>query len=308
MYWLVGSRLLATCLLAAGLAAGAGCARAPYQFSSFPASHSDGSPPQAVMVVYGKPNKTLDRIGWVVGLPDRILPLNSKINNHQISPETTFKLKEYLEKNDLTDVYVCVNYYDPRGQWQRLRANKLIRPGWRYTMGTLSMLSYTVLPGRIFGGDEYNPYTNSLYLNSDVPALVLHEAAYAKDLRGRKAPGAYAAVNDLPLVGLWRVTNGLNDVLGYARAEHDWDLERQTYHVLYPRIGIETMSSAVPFVPVWWGGPALGVVGAAAGHTAGRTLAARRDKQLHPNGTPEEKATADIQLTGHLEPVADDSK
>ncbi|HEX4148362.1 MAG TPA: hypothetical protein VHY20_05215, partial [Pirellulales bacterium] len=287
--WLVG-----VCLLAA-----AGCAPTPYHYSSFPGLHPAGPTPQTVEVVYGKPNKTLDRLGWIVGLPDRILPMSSKINNHQISQATTDKLKEYLAKNDLTDVYVCVNYYDPRGQWRRLRANKLIRPGWRYTLGSLSMLSYSILPGRIFGGDEYNPYTNSLYINSDVAALVLHEAAYAKDLRGRKAPGMYAAVNDLPVVGLWRETRGLNDVLGYARTEHDWDLERETYHVLYPRMGIETMTSAVAFVPMWWSGPAFGVVGAAAGHTAGRTLAARREKQLGRDAPPEEKSAAEIQLTGH---------
>jgi hypothetical protein len=277
-----------------------GCAHLPYEYGHFPAAHSEDAP-QEVVVVYGKPRKALDRIGWVVGIPDRILPLNSKINNHKISPETTDKLKEYLEQNDLTDVYVCVNQYDPRGQWRRLRTNKLIRPGWRYTLGSLSLLSYSLFPGRIFGGDEYNPYTNSLYINSDVPALVLYEAAYAKDLRGRKAPGAYAAVNDLPLLGLWRTTHGMSDVLSYTRARNDWETERQTYHVLYPRIGIETMTPAVPFVPVWWGRPLLGVAGAAAGHATGRAVAAHRDKQLHPKLPPEEKAAAEIQLTGHVE-------
>jgi len=45
----------------------------------------------------------------------------------------------------------------------------------------------------------------------------------------------------------------------------------------------------------------LGVAGAAAGHTAGRAVAAHRDKQLHPQQPPEEKAAAEIQLTGHVE-------
>ncbi len=64
-----------------------------------------------VEVEQGRPNKTLDRIGWVVGLPARIVPLDSKINNHQVSPETIAKLATYLEQNDLADVTVLVNHY-----------------------------------------------------------------------------------------------------------------------------------------------------------------------------------------------------
>ena len=45
--------------------------------------------------------------------------------------------------------------------------------GSRLSLGALNWLGYTLFPGRVFGGDKYDPYTNTLQLHSDVPALVL---------------------------------------------------------------------------------------------------------------------------------------
>jgi len=281
----------------------AGCAATPYRFSRFRAADEE---PQPVVIEYGEPNKTLDRLGWFFGLPGRILPFDSKVNSHDISPETTQKLVAYLEKNDLTDVYVAVNQYDPKGQWRRLRENERIAPGWKYSTGLFSLLGYTLLPGRVFGGDSYNPFTNSLYVNSDVPAVVLCEAAYAKDVHSRGLPGAYATVNELPFVSLWRHTLAVSDVLGYARVEDDWEVEEQAYHVVYPQIGAHTAMAADPFVPLLVS-PALGIGGAVVGHTAGRTIAARRTKERESaEARPEaDPAEDEIRLTGATEQEPD---
>jgi len=76
------------------------------------------------------------------------------------------QLTEYLEDNDLDSVLVRVNQYDPLGEWQRLVANKRLGAGWRYTVGTFELVKYTVLPGRLLGGDWYNPYTNTVNIYS----------------------------------------------------------------------------------------------------------------------------------------------
>ena len=263
-----------------------GCATAPYQYGRFHPQSPDGTELQPIVIEYGKPHKTLDRIGWVVGTPARLLTLNRKTDNHKISSETVEKLRKYLEENDITDVYVAVNDYDPKGQWKRLRENDRMSPVWRYSMGTLTWIGYTLLPNRIFGGDKYNPYTNSLNLSSDVPALVLAEAAYAKDIHSQRHPGAYAAfVNDLPVLSVFRQAKATSDVLGYARVEGDWKTEQQAYHVLYPRIGSATVGTAAPFVPVV--GPFMGLGGAVAGHAAGRTVAYVQKSKL-PQPLPEE--------------------
>jgi hypothetical protein len=283
-----------------------GCAATPYKFGSF---HRPGAEPaacSAVVIEQGKPNATLDRIARIVGAPARIVPMNCRINKHEICAETTEKLTDYLEKNDLADVRVYVNHYDPAGQWQRLRDNTMISPGWRYSVGTLSWLGYTIFPDRIYGGDRYNPYTNSLYLNSDVPAVILNEAASAKDIHSRHFPGAYAVFTSVPGLSLWRKSRAIGDVLGYAQLHHDWEMERQAYHVLCPRMGAESTSIAGPLTHIWWGGPICGLGGAAVGHLTGRTLAKRREPAAQATvttGLATGNAAADdkVHLAGFVE-------
>jgi hypothetical protein len=265
-------RISIVLLFSAALLCGSGCASTPYRFGRFHPREPEGVALQPVVVEQGKPHKTLDRVGWAVGIPGRILTLNRKTNNHRVTPETLDKLLVYLEQNDITDVYVAVNDYDPKGQWRRLRENDRIDPFWRYSVGTISWLGYTMFPYRVFGGDEYNPFTNTLNLTSDVPALVLAEAAYAKDVHSRPHPGAYAAINDLPLLSMWRQARATSDVLGYARVQNDWDTEREAYHVLYPHVGSTTFGPAAHFVPI--AGPFLAAGGALVGHATGRTVSA----------------------------------
>jgi hypothetical protein len=255
-----------------------GCATSPYRYGEFRESSDDA--PREVVVEHGKPHKTLDRVARVIGWPKRLIPWERRVDSHELSPETLDKLTDYLEKNDLTDVHVYINHYDPKSQWQRLRQNDRVSPAWRYSAGSLSMLAYTLFPSRVFGGDRYNPYTNSLYLNSDVPAVALDEAAVAKDIHARKYPGTYAAVTELPVVNLVRQSRAVSDVISYARDEEDWDVEKQAYHVLYPRMGAEGGNAGATFWSVWWGGPLLSLGGAAVGHVTGHAVAARREAQL----------------------------
>lgn len=223
-------------------------------------------------------------MAWVVGLPSRILPFHPKVNSHTLSPETAEKLEDYLDRNDLNDVLVRVNQYDPMGEWRRLRSNKRLAPGWRYTFGTATLVGYTLLPGRVFGGDYYNPFTNSLYVNSDVAAMLITEAAYAKDVHARQLPGTYASFNELPVCTLWRYTLGVNDALGYARAENDWELERETYRTVFPIMGTQaalgghTAASklwVLPSITV----PATMVGGAIVGHGVGQSRIAQRERE-----------------------------
>lgn len=266
-----------------------GCATdGPYQYGRFHPDRVEGVASEPVVVEHGKPHKTLDRMANILGTPAKILRLNSKVDNHHISDETLEKLITYLEKNDITDVCVDVNHYAPREQWRRLRENKRIAPGWKYTAGTLSWVRYTVLPGRVFGGTGYNAFTNSLYVNSDVPAMLLFEAAYAKDIHSQKHPGFYAViVNDFPGVKVWRQTRAVKDVVGYAKQENDWDVEKETYKVMYAHLGSEAIGGLGILIsgPLSSGsnllvGPLLGISGAIAGHAVGHSVAREREAEL----------------------------
>lgn len=279
---------------------GSGCVSGPYQFGRFQESHRTDEP-QEVVFEHGEPHKVLDRMAWVVGLPSRILPFHPKVNSHTMSAETAEKLEAYLTENDLTDVLVRVNQYDPVGEWRRLRRNHRIAPGWKYTFGTASMIGYTLIPGRVFGGDVYNPFTNSLYVNSDVAAMLIAEAAYAKDIHSREHPGTYAAVNELPVLTLWRYTLAVNETVGYARHQDDWELERETYRTVYPLMGIQAALGghsaaswvrALPGVTV----PITMVGGAIVGHTVGQTTIAQRERQRRrlDAGWPDSKKDDDV--------------
>ncbi|HTU24405.1 MAG TPA: hypothetical protein VMF30_03335 [Pirellulales bacterium] len=266
------------CLLTA-----AGCAAAgPYQYGRF---HSDlAKTPSAEetgpTVEFGKPVKVLDCLASAVSFPEKIMGFNHRIGNHAVSLDTVAKLRAYLGANDMADVAVYVNCYDPLAQWRRLQENKRVGAGWRYTLGTLTVVSYTLLPSRVLGGDYYNPYTNTLNIDSDVPAIAILEGAMAKIVHARKFPGTYATLAELPGFSLARRSMALGDVLGYVRERHDWETERQAYHVLYSQIGAETAITASVVSPAWWAAPVFGAGGAAVGQVTGRLLAARRAAEI----------------------------
>ena len=59
-------------------------------------------------------------------------------------------------------VVLKVSIVMARQAWRRLVANKSVGWGWRYTLGTTLWLGETVFPGRLIGGDHYNPFTNTV--------------------------------------------------------------------------------------------------------------------------------------------------
>lgn len=246
-----------------------GCASTPYQYQTNLITHPDldfeeGEP----QIERGKPRKFVDSVGWVVGIPGKILLWNRRVDNHDVSPETEAAIAAYLEKNGLDQVKVRVNEYDPLGEWRRLRKNKAVGWGWRYTAGTLTALHYTLLPGRIFGGDNYNPFTNTISLYSDLPAVALHEGGHAKDFGSRKWKGTYAVAGALPGVSLWPEAIATNDAIGYLRAEENYDEEQQAYRVLYPAYATYIAGAASPLLPY---GDLLITAGAVIpGHLVGR--------------------------------------
>ena len=278
----------AALLAAVASLAAAGCAIPDYHYGRF----ADADPPAPAPVVEaGGPNRTLDAAARVVDAPARLLPFGPT-RDRDIAPATLDILTTYLARNDLGDVPVYVNCYDPAGQWRRLRANRRVGLWWRYTAGTASVVGYTLFPGRVFGTNRYNPFTNSLSVNSDRPAELLYEAAVAKDVRGRRLPGAYVAVTSLPGGALVRRVRATRDVVGYTRAAGDWATEREAYCTLYPGVGMEGIRAVTtPVVALsWWAGPVFGLCGAGVGRVVGQRTLARREAEV--------RAAADLASAG----------
>lgn len=221
-------------LIAAGWLA-AGCATTPYRYGQqLESVETLALRPNEPQIEYGRPNAVIDAIGWILGIPSKIILLDHRVDNHRISEETVEALRVYLHANSLTNVKVRVNQYAPGGEWSRLHRNKAVGAGWRYTFGTLSMLFYTLWPGRLFGGDHYNPYSNTINLYSDHKAIAIHEGGHAKDFAPRKYKGTYAFFYMLPLAALYAEARASNDAISYFHAQSFAYDEIEAYRILYP--------------------------------------------------------------------------
>lgn len=228
----------------------------------------DLTPENEPIVERGEPRPIIDGFGWVWGIPSKIILWNRRAENHNISPETEQWLVDYMVENDLYDVKARLNQYRPFDDWRRLVRNKSVAWPWRYTFGVVATAGETIFPGRLFGGDHYNPYTATIHLYSDLPSIALHEAAHAKDFSNREFPGIYAALYTLPVVPLYHERVATNDVLAYAEQSGDQSLQQESRHVLYPAYGTYA-GSAAGYAVSQWSAP-LYVAGILVGHAAGR--------------------------------------
>jgi hypothetical protein len=264
-----------------------GCARSPYRYGGNLRTQDDVALQAGEsQIERGRKAPVIDTVGWVFGIPAKILMFNSRIDNHDVSPETEEKLQEYLANNDLDRVKVRVNEYDPLGEWKRLGGNKSV--GWpaRYTLGTLSCVGYTILPGRVFGGDHYNPYTNSISIYSDVPSVALYQGAHAKDFAQREYKGWYSVAYDLPFLNLWPNSIAANDTMDYLHETSATPEVKEGYRTVAPAFALNATSGlgSVGNVPVVL--PA--VLG---GHLVGQVEAASYKEPIAPEAseTPEKQ-------------------
>lgn len=190
-----------------------------------------------VQIERGRPNRLIDGFGWVWGIPAKIILFDRRIENHRIDARTEAEIAAYLNDNQLSTVKVRLNQYHPGDDWKRLVANKSVGAGWRYTLGALSVAGETVFPGRLFGADHYNPFTNTIHLYSNAPAIAFHEAGHARDFASRKWKGTYAAAYLVPGVPLYHEAVATGDAIGYVTATRDPAQQREAYNLLYPAYG-----------------------------------------------------------------------
>ncbi len=281
------SRYAATAALAIGFALSVGCVSTPYEYGhDLEGELSLPLRPGEEQIVRGVPNVFLDGIGhYLISLPSKIILLRWNVNDHDISPETEAALRAYLHENGLYNVKVRLNQYAPGGEWRRLSRNQDVGAFWRWSFGLITTTFYTILPGRFFagliGGDNYNPYTNTINLYSDSVPIALHEGGHAKDFAeksNRHWRGGYAALRILPLVPLWQEGVATNDALSFLYAKDDTVERKSAYRTLYPAFGTYVGSFGgeygqyLPLGPSWVGfviayGPVV------VGHIVGQSIA-----------------------------------
>ena len=241
-------------LFGAGIALwlGSACASLPYA----PATCDEGDRmplrESEAQVERGRPIAFVDGLGhYVVSLPAKLLLLSWRVENHDVSPETEAALAEYLEANGLCHVKVRINQYSVGGEWSRLFRNRNVGGFWRYTFGFLTNVFYTAFPQRVFGGDNYNPFTNTVHVYSDVGAIALHEGGHAKDFATRRHKGFYAALRLLPLAPLYQEGKATKDAVSYLRDAGRAQEERAAYPMLWGAYGTYVAGEGLR----WYEGP-----------------------------------------------------
>lgn len=256
-----------------------GCTPKGYQYGRF---RKPGSVAPTYDIVFGEPHPTLDKMAKCIDAPARVFGVEKP--SRELSPETAELLSEYLQKNELDELRIEIGVYDPAGQWRRLHHNNRISPVWRYTAGALSVVGYTLFPGRVWGINKYNPYTDSLQIHSNKPMDLLQESAVAKSIRSQRWPGPYAVFTSLPLIALVRHGQATDDVVNYARAENEWEIEKRAYRELYPQAISRGMGGVGPIVSVavgvaWWVRPMIGLGGSVLGRTLGYVIEKQRERE-----------------------------
>ncbi len=273
-----------------GLVSGSGCIQKTYRYGIANQELLATLPQTPNLITVGGHHPRIDSIEQTVQYP-------AKVFRRWFSPSKPFEdpdtlrlqavqsATDYLDDNGLKGVYVDVREYNPREQWNRLQNNRNISPFWKYTGGSLYHVGYCVLPGRAFGVDSYNGFTNTLSINSTSPANSLLRAGYVKKLYDQRYPGTYIAANWLPILPLVRDASIANDVLTYARLKQQWPVEKDLLPQVYAQLGGDTVSQATSLIPgfaymPFYLKPVLSGAGRVAGGVTGKAVANRREKQL----------------------------
>jgi len=215
----------------------------------------------------------VDVIGNILSLPYKLLLWSWKFNSHVISPDTEREVVEYLDARNLEalhDTRFRLNQYHPIQDLSRLARNHHVAWPYRLLVGLpLTLLMDVALPGRLFPwGDYYNPYTNTVHLYSDDPAIALHEAGHAHDFATRRFKGTYGMIRLVPFVSLAQEWVATDEAIQYLQETNDRDGELHAYKILYPAYG--------SYIGGYIYAPIGTVAGVLVGHAIGRRKAADR--------------------------------
>lgn len=219
-------------------------------------------PPSHPQIERGRPVWVLDTLGNILSIPQKIILWNWRVDRHRVSPKTEQALQGFLDEHraEVGDVKVRVNQWTPAGEFKRLIHNHRIEWYFRVFPGIPTTL-WSSVTGRLLGGDHYNPYTNTIHLFSDDPAVALHEAGHAVDFAKNPSPGLYAVGRLLPPVTLEQEHVASDIAIQHYREHKDREGELHAYRTLYPAFGTYVGGEA--------GIPYGTFVGAAAGHVLG---------------------------------------
>ena len=247
------------CMFAIGLISMIGCSSLPTRSENHRELAACSNTETRSIAIDTTHHPVLDRIEYAVEWPKRLIG-GGDTDEDQLSPETIEKLQQYLVDNGLDEVGVVFNEYSPKAQWQRLKANKRIAAGWKYSVGTATFVAGTIFPARVFDRNVYNPFTNTLEIHSDRLFEIITQSVLAHRAEQKRWRGSYAALVQLPPVAMVARTGAGYEAVEYAQQQGDWELEQSGYRELYPQTAMVGTMAASPFMP-FYAMPVIGIGG-----------------------------------------------
>ena len=310
-----------------------GCASDAYRygFEKTNLANQPISDVSSATILVGGEKPKVDRIEKIVQTPRRMvrrwfrLPVPDPSEAELQREEAVYLADAYLASNGISDLNIDVRVYDPKLQWQRLKENRQISPLWKFTGGTIGWLRYTILPMRAFHTDHYDPFTNTLHLNSARPLQALYESGLAKEYRQERrlgpldiGTGIYAMMQYVPFVPLLHNARASSDVVTFAHVHLNEDLESELYPMVYGRLGSTAVSETLsvvtlsPSAPIYTT-PLLRVTGGIAGRLTGKAVLLERNRKkseiasvadivLPKFGAPEKTSSRSVQQASFFQP------
>jgi len=229
-------------------------------------------------ITRGRPVAIIDFLGNVFGILGKVILLHWKVDRHAVTSDTETYLVDYIDSTvTVTEgTHYGLNEYAPRRDLKRLVKNRKVAWPYRLLIGLpITLLFDVLLPGRVFGGDRYNPYTDTVQLYSDLPAVALHEAGHSHDFNKRRYKGTWALIRLIPGVNLIQEYLASDEAVRHLHEAGQFREECSAHEILHPAFGTYA-GGQIPF-------PGASLAGALVGHLTGRITShnCRQDLRNH---------------------------
>ena len=222
-----------------------------------------------------------------------------------LSPTTIKIMNDYLEDNELEALNIEFQIETPKNDWDRLEANAAINPLLKYSLGSLDWLSNAITKPSFWGRNYYDPYTNTMHINSNNNLEIMAEMSYAKIIQRQSYPGLYALGSKLPFISFWAQKQKTNEMIAYAKSKQDWELEKATIRKMYP--GMLNGSSkdigrvAGLFFGPFYLRPAISVGGVLVGYTIAEWEISQRENEITKAAYPQKRENPVIKTDSQIE-------
>lgn len=231
----------------------------------------------------GTPLALVDTTGNFLSLSNKLLFLSADLDSHYIDEDVERAMHEFAEHHGIEGGHVRINEYAPLDELGRVFSNGRVNILLRLSFGLLGWLSYVLMVNRIFGGDHYNPFADTVNIFSNHKGIALHEMGHLLDFRRRDYPGLYSLLRLIPGVALYQEYLASLYAVQYLDHIGDHDEELRAYRILFPAYSTYVLgflayilpnqvirTIAMPFVVL--------------GHVLGNVMAQKRIDALNERG------------------------